>query len=78
MSPVVVEAKETREQVEKHISELIDNLLVLDQEQGESGYQGYLKLSRQHNVYHSVFTIVILKNMDSWECFPNLQFFWSE
>jgi len=28
------------------------------------------------NVYQEVFTMVFVKNMDSWECFTDLHFYW--
>ena len=37
-----------------------------------------MRITKQFNVYQQVFQMVIIKNMHNWECFSNVQFFWSE
>ena len=60
--------KESLADIQDSLRELIENLWELDQDTETKPDYGFVR-SQQFNVYEQVFRIVILRNLDIWECF---------
>jgi hypothetical protein len=64
--------KESIEAIEKQVLQLVDGFL-----ETSYGFQTMGEVRMSHfNVYEVVFNCAILSCMDSWECFPDLHFYW--
>ena len=75
----IIEApkKESLADIQDSLRELIENLWELDQDTETKPDYGFVR-SQQFNVYEQVFQIVILRNLDIWECFSQVQIYWGE